>query len=153
MRFSAARPYAPLPVPTYLDDDGTSRRRFIRKNWYREIRGKTRNRLTHKLPPIDSQRLATGFEHRHTMVDENLALRSRAFPTGDSVTRFWRICWWVDGWFGKEKTRDRPRRYSRNDSPKFVLRPRNLKLRTSERRMMNDETKKENAVEQRPGVR
>lgn len=127
----------------------------MRKNWYREIHGKTRNRLTYKLPPTDDAM------RRDVQTSQSISLMRISPPPVENGTR--------DSVIGSGELSNRSEgkarvtvmaaeyiEWNRRVGIRVMTR-RSLcfiheaeeKLRMVEWRMMNDETEKENAVEQR----
>lgn len=106
----------------------------MRKNWYREIHGKTRNRLTYKLPPTDDAM------RRGVQTSQSISLMRILLAAG----RKWNARFGNriiggelsnrsggEGWASASESDGRgihriesPRRYSCNDSSKLVLHPR-----------------------------
>lgn len=125
------------------------------KNWYREIHGKTRNRLTYKLPPTDDAM------RRDVQTSQSISLMRISPPpvengTRDSVIGSGELS---NGSEGKARVTVMAAEYiewNRRVGIRVMTR-RSLcfiheaeeKLRMVEWRMMNDETEKGNAVEQR----
>lgn len=118
----------------------------MRKNWYREIHGKTRNRLTYKLPPTDDAM------RRDVQTSQSISLMRISPPPVENGTR--------DSVIGSGELSNRsggrgggsasdsdgrrihriesPRRYSCNDSSKLVPHPRSRE-EASDGRVADDE--------------
>lgn len=119
----------------------------MRKNWYREIHGKTRNRLTYKLPPTDDAM------RRDVQTSQSISLMRISPPpvengTRDSVIGSGELSNRSGGRGGGESASDSdgrrihriesPRRYSCNDSSKLVPHPRSRE-EASDGRVADDE--------------
>lgn len=104
----------------------------MRKNWYREIHGKTRNRLTYKLPPTDDA-MRHGVQTSQSISLMRVLLPPVENGTRDSVIESGELSnrSGGGGWASASDSDGRgihriesPRRYSCNDSSKLVLHPR-----------------------------